>query len=81
MKDLVVNHGLKMIGASWFITKNDEYVRYVYVDLGMPRCQICKDVPQFAFPCPYSHTVGVVPNVVLIIALFITSLFYACSED
>ena len=81
MNDLVINHGLKMTGASWFITEHDEYVRHVYVNLGMPRCEICKDVPDFAFPCPYSNSADVVPNVILIIVVVVMSLFSARIQD
>ncbi|XP_041361618.1 uncharacterized protein LOC121377620 isoform X2 [Gigantopelta aegis] len=78
VNDLVINHGLKLTGASWFITENDEFVRHVYVNLGMPRCQICKDVPQFAYPCPYSNSAYVVPSVVLSVVIFLlTSSFHA----
>ncbi|KAK6167486.1 hypothetical protein SNE40_021502 [Patella caerulea] len=62
-KTVIQNHNLQLIGATWHVTANDEYVRYVYTSLGMPWCDVCKNVEGFASPCATADSINTLPSV------------------
>ncbi|XP_048249786.1 uncharacterized protein C56G2.4-like [Haliotis rufescens] len=55
LNSLVKTHGLKLVGATWMLSENDEFVRHIYIGMGQPRCRVCKDVPGYGIPCPSSE--------------------------
>lgn len=55
---MIENGGLSLVGATWMLVKNDEYVRYFYVDNGMPEEQVCASVPGFRVNCDFSIKAG-----------------------
>ncbi|KAJ8313075.1 hypothetical protein KUTeg_010448 [Tegillarca granosa] len=47
--------GLTLVGASWYFTTTDDYVRYIYTEIvGRDKDSFCTGVPGYAKPCPVS---------------------------
>ncbi|XP_064613370.1 uncharacterized protein LOC135477144 [Liolophura sinensis] len=46
-----IDNSLKLVGASWFVSRRDEYVRYARVQLGFPEDEECRDVAGYNDPC------------------------------
>ncbi|ESO99180.1 hypothetical protein LOTGIDRAFT_173822 [Lottia gigantea] len=50
-RNVIEKYNLKLIGATWHKTGNDEYVRHVYSDFGLRYCEVCKGAEGFSMPC------------------------------
>jgi hypothetical protein len=62
---------LNLVGATWFIATNDEFVRYSYIGGGQNPDDICKNINGYGNPCPVGEGSVVKANSIAIAILAI----------
>jgi hypothetical protein len=66
-----MGNNLNLVGATWFIATNDEFVRYSYIGDGQNPDDICKNINGYGNPCPVGEGYLVKANLIAIAILAI----------